>query len=398
MYLTSRSAFQVANVVLIWVVNAITHSALDIAIVGIANTASTLIVTLPAGVWVDRVNRFVLLLVANIVSVACVAFLILATNNFDLILIAVLVVIWAGAGELYRSTSYSVLPEIVNANQLSNANGVTQSGYQIVSSISIVLGGILIVAIGVALTFVFGLVGYGLAALFSGFLVFRFRKNGSLGSAPTPLKERNMIREIKEGFSWLLTQRGLLGLSLIALVTNFLDGIPIYFFVIYITETLKAGAVIYAGILATMVAGAAAGSLIAGRIPKALAYAGKINILVWGVSVATMLIILGLVPEINVAFGAGLGIGLGIGFGNNIWLTSAHNLVPTEMRGRFFAIDGLLSFMGGPPSIAAGGILVALIGISKVFLASGILLLISAAMFSFMKSLWNLDGRPRKAG
>ena len=88
MYLTSRSAFQVANVGLIWVVNAVTHSALDIAIVGIANTVSTVIVTLPAGVWVDRVNRLVLLLVSNVVSVACLALLILATSSFDLIFIA----------------------------------------------------------------------------------------------------------------------------------------------------------------------------------------------------------------------------------------------------------------------------------------------------------------------
>jgi MFS family permease len=394
MYLTSRSAFQVASVGLIWVVNAVTHSALDIAIVGIANTVSTVIVTLPAGVWVDRVNRLVLLLISNVVSVVCLALLILATSSFDLIFIAGLVIVWAAAGELYRSTSYAVLPDIVHVDQLVSANAVSQSGFQIVSSISTVLGGILIVAIGVALTFVYGVAGYGMAALFSAFLVFRFRRKSSENkSSTTPAKGRNMIREIKEGFSWLLTQRGLLGLSLIALVSNFLFGIPTYFLVIYVTEILKVGAVVYAGILAIFVAGSAAGSLIAGRFPGALKYAGKINILVWGASVGAMLLVLGLVPETIVAFVACLGIGLGFGFGNNVWLTSAQNIVPIEMRGRYFAIDGLLSFIGGPPSIAVGGILITLIGISKVFLLSGILLLISALVFSFMRSLWNLDGR-----
>ena len=255
------------------------------------------------------------------------------------------------------------------------------------------LGGILIVAIGVALTFVYGVAGYGMAALFSAFLVFRFRKKSSETNSTIPAKGHNMIREIKEGFSWLLIQRGLLGLSLIALVSNFLFGIPTYFLVIYVTETLKAGAVVYAGILAVFVAGSAAGSLIAGRFPGALKYAGKINILVWGASVGAMLLVLGLVPETIVAFVACLGIGLGLGFGNNVWLTSAQNIVPIEMRGRYFAIDGLLSFIGGPPSIAVGGILTTLIGISKVFLLSGILLLISALIFSFMRSLWKLDGR-----
>jgi len=53
-YLTSRSAFQVASVGLVWAVYAITKSALDVALVGIANTVATLITTLPAGVWIDR--------------------------------------------------------------------------------------------------------------------------------------------------------------------------------------------------------------------------------------------------------------------------------------------------------------------------------------------------------
>jgi Transmembrane secretion effector len=84
MYLTSRSAFQVGSVGLIWIVYAVTHSALDVAIVGIANTVSTVLVTLPAGVWVDRVDRQMLLLISNVVSVACLALLVLfiVTGHF----------------------------------------------------------------------------------------------------------------------------------------------------------------------------------------------------------------------------------------------------------------------------------------------------------------------------
>ena len=92
-------------------------------------------------------------------------------------------------------------------------------------------------------------------------------------------------------------------------------------------------------------------------------------------------------------FGAVLGIGLALGFGNNVWLTSAQNLVPTTMRGRYFAIDGLLSFVGGPPSIAVGGILITIIGVSRVFELSGVLLLVSVLLFALMKSLWMLDGQ-----
>ena len=397
MYLTSRSAFQVASVGLIWIVYAVTHSALDVAIVGIANTASTVIVTLPAGVWVDRVNRRMLLLFSNVVSVACLTMLTVLTisRSFELIIVVVIVVVWAAAGELYRSTSYAVLPDIVHAYELSNANGVTQSGNQIVNSISTVLGGGLIVIAGVTLTFVYGVAGYGLAALFSGFLAYRFRRT-HLQIIPEVQTKRNMGKEIVEGFRWLVTQRGLLSLSLLALVFNFVFGIPTYFLVIYVTAALKAGAFLYGAILAIFAAGGGAGSLLAGRMSGAVAYAGKISILFWGVTGGSLLFLLGLVPSTVIALTAILGIGLGLGVGNNVWLTSAQNLVPNEMRGRYFAIDGLLSFVGGPPAIAVGGILITLIGITRVFELSGALLLGSALVFAFMKSLWTLDGRAKE--
>ena len=107
----------------------------------------------------------------------------------------------------------------------------------------------------------------------------------------------------------------------------------------------------------------------------------------------SLLVLLGLFPSTVIALGATLGIGLALGFGNTVWLTSAQNLVPTAMRGRYFAIDGLLSFVGGPPAIAVGGILIILIGITHVFELSGALMLVFALVFALMKSLWMLDGR-----
>ncbi len=399
-YLTSSSAFQVASVGLIWIVYAITKSALDVAIVGIANTVSTIIVTLPAGVWIDRIERRFLLLVSNVISVACLLLLTLldGINRFEITLVVAIVVVWAGAGELQRSTRYAVLPDLVSTNELLNANGVTQSSFQIVNSISTVLGGGLIVIAGVIVTFVFGVLGYGAAAIFSGFLFYRFRsgqKFRGATSTQTP-PNHNMRREIVEGFRWLITQRGLFSISILALISNFLFGIPIYFLVIYVTSSLKAGAFIYGAILALFAAGTGAGSLLASRTPKALQYAGKVNILCWVTLGGAMLLVLALFRSTPIALIASLSIGIGLGFGNNIWLTAAQNLVPPEMRGRYFAIDGLLSFVGGPPSIAVGGILITLIGINSVFELSGILLLLSALGLSFIRSLWRLDGRSKE--
>ena len=397
-YISSRAAFQVANVGLVWAVYAITKSAIDLAVVGVANTVVTLIVTLPAGVWIDRFDRIKLYFLSNAVSTAClVALAYFGTGpGFSLLGIVAVIVPWAAAGELYRSTSYAVVPELVPAESLSNANGIAQSGLQVATAMSAVLGGGLIVAAGVLSTYVFGVAGYAFATVFSAALLRRSKpKPKPEGPAPAP--RQGMAREIGEGFRWLLTQRGLLWLSILALVFNFLFGIPTYFIVIYVRETLHASAFYYAAILAVFLTGMAAGSLLAGRLPRVLAYAGKVNILAWGFIGGAFLALMGAVPVLSVALLASAGMGSGIGFGVNVWLTAAQGIVPAEMRGRYFAIDGLLSFVGGPPSIAVGGVLIALTGITNVFLLSGGLILAFSVMFVFVKSLWVLDGRAKGA-
>jgi hypothetical protein len=48
--------------------------------------------------------------------------------------------------------------------------------------------------------------------------------------------------------------------------------------------------------------------------------------------------------------------------------------------------------MGGPPAVAAGGVLVMVFGIIPVFELSGIIILLFVLCFSLFSSLWNLDG------
>ena len=396
-YLTSRSAFQVANVGLVWAIYAVTKSALDVALVGVANTVATLITTLPAGVWIDRFDRVKLFLLSNLVSTLCLILLSFVGTGpgFSLYAIVIVIAVWAVAGEIFRSTSLAVIPDFVTSEELPNANGVAQSGYQVVSSISTVLGGALIVAAGVLSTYLFGVAGYGLATIFSATLLVRTRgARRHLSAEARP--SQGMIREVREGFRWLQAQRGLLWLSIIALVYNFFYGIPTYFLVVYVSNVLRVVAFYYGALIAVFVAGGAVGALLAGRFPGTLKHSGKIFVISWGFLGGSLLLLVGFVPTLPVALVGLLGVGFGIGFGVNVWLTTAQNIVPTAMRGRYFAIDGLLSFVGGPPSIAVGGILVVSIGITKSFILSGAAIVAFSVAFVFVRSLWTLDGSLRR--
>jgi len=389
MNLTSQTAWSVTNVAIVWFVFSVTKSAIAVTIVGVAESIAAVAATLPAGVWVDRHNRRRLLIISNGIRGASIGLLavITASYGFNFLAVIIIAVVWSAVSELFRSTNFSILPEIVDGEELPAANGVTQAGSSLLGSASNALGGALVAFAGAALAFFYSTVGFAAATVLSFFIA---RRPATAVQQQKTVTERAMLAEIREGFAWLVSQRGLFLLSLSATFFNFFLSIGSYFLVVYVGTGLGAGAFVFGGLLALNVLGNAIGSLLAGRT-EFLASAGKAWILA-GIISGPLVLALGLLPVPLIAAVALLAIGIVFGFGNNLWLTSAQNLVPHQMRGRYFAVDGLLSFIGGPPSIVVGGILITVIGVLPVYELVGIALFVSALVFASAKSLWTLDG------
>ena len=394
MNISSSTAGQVGNIAVIWYVFAVTRSPLEVTVVGASQTLAALIFSLPAGVWVDRHDRRSLLLAANLVRAGSLFLLAAMTAAVGLSLVAVVAIVfaWNGATELYRSSDYSLLPDLVAPDEVTDANGLTRSSYMLASSASNFLGGAMVAFVGATFAFAYGAAGYAVAACFSAFLFLRFRAPAKAVREPGGPRPK-MGSQTREGFRWLWTQKGLFQLSLSAAVFNFLGAIPGYFVVVYVSVALKADALTFGAVLAAYVIGRAAGSLAVGRT-DALAHAGRAWVLMYGVLSGVLILVQGAFPVAWVAVAANLAMGVGTGFAGNVWLTSAQHLVPSQMRGRYFAIDGLLSFLGGPPAVVVGGLLVAAYGVLPVYDAVGALLLGSALAFATMKELRALDGRP----
>lgn len=88
-------------------------------------------------------------------------------------------------------------------------------------------------------------------------------------------------------------------------------------------------------------------------------------------------------------------IGFSLSASLNVWLISPHNIVPEDIRGRYFAIDGVLSSIR-PAAIAAGAVLITQTRIKPNFILYGALLLASILVFSLMGNVWTLDGRAQE--
>lgn len=393
MRLSSFSASSVTSLVLVWYVYAVTASAIDVAIIGITETVSALIIMLPAGVWADRYNRVKLLSLSTAVRSLGVTLLIIFTAYLGFYLIAViaLVFVLGALAELYRSSNLSSLPEMVGKGNLADANGIVETGSNLLRSASNGIAGVLYSLAGLVVALSFGAIGFFAAFLFAIALL------GFKGNKPVPRfresgEKKGAFVEIREGFAWLISQRGLLWLTVSSLPFNFFFYMSYYFLVVYVKTGLGSGSLIFGGILAANALGFSIGVMIVGRVKWAIKRAGKVWVLVYGGGIGTSLLFMSLLPNPYLGAIFFFAMGLALGFGGNVWVTSAQHIVPSELRGRYFAVDGLISFLGGPPAIAAGGVLVLLFGVIHVYEISGILILISVLGFSMIRSLWTLDG------
>ena len=388
------TAFNIAQVSLTWYIFSITGSAVAVGIVAIVESIAVLIVSLPVGAIVDRSNKGTLLFISGMLGF--IAMLVLTgiafLKIFDLYLVLGMAALWGISREISRSSNLSSLPDLVARVLQSRANGIFRAVNSTLGSVANALAGGIIVIFGVVTSFSISSAAYLVSGILSLVFLFPFYRSKDIEGSKTTNTEKRMFRELKEGFRWLTSRKGFFLLTLSATFFNFFMTMTFTYYVIYVADGLVADSLVYGVILAAIAAGDVVGSLIPGRIDL-LRHTGRINILIFGGVDGVSLLLMGIFPVTYVAVALTFLAGLSIGISVNLWLTSAHNLVPADMRGRYFALDGVLTSLS-PASIAVGALVIADYGILWDFIISGIMMLFFTLVFSLMKSFWNLDGRP----
>ena len=388
-----NTAYNIAQVALTWYIFTLTGSAVIVGLAAIVESVAVLIVSLPVGAIVDRSNKGFLIFISGIfgfiamLSLTGIAFY----RSFNLYFILGIAALWGISREISRSTSFSSLPDLVSRAIQSRVNGIYRAVNSTMGSVANALAGGIIVVFGIVASFSISTAAYLISAAFSFIFLFPFYRSRPPARDKSAERAESMMKELKEGFHWLVSRKGFFLLTLSATFFNFFMSMTFTYFVVYVARGLFADSLIYGLLLAVFAAGDVAGSLIPGRVDL-LRHTGKINIVIFGGVDGLCILLMGFFPSVYVALPLGFIIGLSIGISVNLWLTSAHNLVPDDMRGRYYALDGVLTSFN-PASIAAGAFLIAASGVLWDFIFSGVMMLVFTIVFGLMKSFWNLDGR-----
>lgn len=346
---------------------ATTGSPLLAGLVGFAQALPFLLVYLPAGAIVDRLDRKRIMLVADAVRVVALGSVVTALAAGWLTLPHILVVVFLDGAcfVFFQLAESAALPHIVPSQQLPTALAQNQAREHGADLAGQPLGGILFAA-GHALPFLVDAVSYALS-----FVSLLFVRPRLQHERARPA--RGLFADIAEGIGWLWRQRFLRAVVMLAGATNIvLNALPLV--LIVRARGMGASPAMIGVLLAFSGVAAIIGALLAPwlhrRIPARIIVIGAL----WAWAASTAVLVLMPTP---LALGAAAGAGALLGPPFNVVIAAyRYKLVPDRLQARTQSAARLIAWGTIPLAPLIAGLLLEWTG------STGALLWLTALMLA----------------
>jgi MFS family permease len=364
----SRWGDTVNTVALVVLVFRLTGSGLGVSGAVIAEILPVLLLAPVAGAVVDRLPRVRVMVAADLWRAALAAVLPLADHR----LAAVYAIAFGlSAGTVFfNPASASVLPAIVDRDELVAANSGLWSA-AVISQIALApAGGALVAALGVAPAFWINAASFAISAA----TLARLRPV----RAEPPAGSGSWARRIGDGARLLAADRLLRLLAVVQLLAALSAGATSALLVILAERHLRTGPGGFGLLLGAIGVGAAAGPLLLARLttsPRRPALVFGPYLLRGAVDV-----ILATTRSLPVAAGALAFYGVGTSTGMVTYNSLLQAEIPSHNRGRVFAGFDMIWQAGRLASIGFGGLAADALGIQAVYLLGGSLLLLAGSI------------------
>lgn len=345
-----------------------------LALITLATFIPWILLALPVGVIVDRVDRQPLMVVANVIRMGIFAVVAVGAEG-GWLTIGALVALLAVAGScevLFDSSAQAFLPALVDPGQLPRANGLLFAAEVVAGSIVGLAFGAFLFEASPGLPFGTDAVTFAVAAV----LIVSIRPTRKPAPSGAPLLDTGL----RAGLDWLLQHRLLRTLAAMFTITNlglmFGQGI----FVKYAVEELGLSGPEFGALLAITAMGAASGGIVG---PKVLMRFGTtatvvVPYLVFGVGH----LVIGLAPAPWIVAIAGFLLGSAITVWNVVTVSIRQQIIPTDRFGRVNAVYRWLGAVASAVGVAAGGFVAFATDLTTPFLIGGAITLVAAALFA----------------
>ena len=360
----------------------ITRSPELISGVAVASYAPWLLVSLPAGVLVDRYDRARLMRIAQLVqgAVVLVITVLVATGSADIVLLCVAGFCLGSAEVVFSNAAQSFLPRLVRPDQLARANG-NQYVVQTVGQLFVgPPAGSVLFAVMKALPFGVDAGSFAVSAalltrLPAGIanarpVVARSVDARSVDARPVVAPD-GLLVSIRAGLSWLFRQRMLRLMAVLLGVNNFCGQMGMATMVLLATQTLHVGARGYGLLLSASAVGSVTGGLVNPVLTRRI---GQLpSLIVASVANAAIYVGIGLAPSAYVVGGLFVVSGFAVTMWNVVTVTLRQQIVPDDLRGRVNSAYKMLGWGLMPLGALAGGLVAEAAGLRAPYIVAGVL-------------------------
>lgn len=195
--------FQIAMLVTTTTAVSVLHASnAEVGLVNAAQLAAFLVLGLPAGAWVDRWRKKKTMTIANAARTLALAWIPIAwllgiLTITQLIVIAALVGI---ATVFFDVATQSLIPQLVQPNQISAANGQLEGSFQVTRIAGPGLAGWLMGVMSIPLTYFVSALTYGISTLLIATIPAHEEK-------AAPAQQGKLVTQIREGLSFVAGER-----------------------------------------------------------------------------------------------------------------------------------------------------------------------------------------------
>lgn len=358
----------------------ITNSYLWVGAVGLVETLPLIIFGLYGGVLADAFDRRKLILISEFAAmIVSIALLVNVLSGFNSpVLILFLAAIFAATDGIFRPAVDATTPQVVPYTNLPSAGALNSLRHQTASIAGPMIGGLILAAGGISLAYFIDVLTFVIS------LILLLKISPAI---PSHGAENPSLNRIKEGISYALSRKDLLGTYLVDLSAMFF-AFPYALFPFVADELGGAWTLgfLYAAIpagalIATLTSGWSNHVSRHGRIIAMAACGWGLGIIIFGLVHSLIFAIIGLMI-------AGFFDQISAIFRGLIWNQS----IPDHLRGRLASIE-MLSYSVGPQLGQVRGALFARFGgLEFSLISGGILTIISSVFFSsLLKDFYKYD-------
>ncbi|MDH3248961.1 MAG: MFS transporter [Acidimicrobiia bacterium] len=373
---TSNLGDGISTVAYPWLASAVTRDPIQIAGIAVATRLPWLIFTLPAGVITDRLDRRKIIIamdVARMLITVGVAVSVLVLGG-DLVTpddpvaaaaerpehgLALLIVLYGSAllfgfAEVLRdNAAQTILPSIVDAEQLETANGRMWGAEMVMNSfVGPPLGGVLI-AIGFSIPFFVDAGTFGVAAVLIAAI-----GGARLQPESPPAGRKGFRAELAEGIGWLWNHRLLKRMGIILGVMNGTFAAAMAVYVLFVQEILGLDASSFGLLLTGGAIGGVIGSVAAARVSRAIGPGASLfSVLLAG---AVTLGITGTTSSALVVWAMFVLFSFSAVLWNVITVSLRQTIIPDELLGRVNSVYRFLAWGMMPIGSILGGVAVSI--------------------------------------